>query len=91
MTKSDLIKIVAKRAHLTKKASTDAVEALFEEVTRSLSKGQKVVISGFGTFYLSQVKDKEVVPFGNEHKRQVVKRHKVVNFRVGKPLKKAVW
>ncbi len=91
MTKSDLIKIVAKRAHLTKKASTDAVESMFEEMTRALSKGQKVVISGFGTFYLSQVKDKEVVPFGNENKRQVVKKHKVVNFRVGKPLKKIVW
>lgn len=91
MTKSDLIKVVAKRAHLTKKASNDAVEVLFEEITRGLTKGQKVVISGFGTFYLSQVKDKEVVPFGNETKRQTVKRHKVVNFRVGKPLKKAVW
>lgn len=91
MTKSDLIKIVAKQANLTKKASSDAVETLFDEISRALSKGNKVVISGFGTFYLSQVKDKEVVPFGDEKKRQTVKRHKVVNFRVGKPLKKAVW
>lgn len=91
MTKSDLIKVVAKRANLTKKAASDAIETLFDEVNRGLAKGNKVVISGFGTFYLSQVKDKEVVPFGNESKRQTVKRHKVVNFRVGKPLKKAVW
>jgi len=91
MTKSDLIKVVAKKAHLTKKASSDAIETLFEEVNRSLTKGNKVVISGFGTFYLSQVKDKEVVPFGNESKRQTVRKHKVVNFRVGKPLKKSVW
>lgn len=91
MTKSDLIKIVAKRAHLTKKASNDSIEVVFEEIARALSKGNKVVISGFGTFYTSQVKDKQVVPFGNEAKRQTVKRHKVVNFRVGKPLKKQVW
>lgn len=91
MTKSDLIKVVAKRANLTKKASSDAIESLFDEVNRALAKGNKVVISGFGTFYLSQVKDKQVVPFGNEAKRQTVKRHKVVNFRVGKPLKKSVW
>lgn len=91
MTKSDLIKIVAKKAHLTKKAASDSVESLFDEVSRALTKGNKVVISGFGTFYLSQVKDKEVVPFGNESKRQTVKKHKVVNFRVGKPLKKSVW
>ncbi|MEO8581287.1 MAG: HU family DNA-binding protein [Patescibacteria group bacterium] len=91
MTKSDLIKVVAKRANLTKKAASDSIETLFDEVNRSLAKGNKVVISGFGTFYLSQVKDKEVVPFGNESKRQTVKKHKVVNFRVGKPLKKTVW
>lgn len=91
MTKSQLVDIVAKKAHLTKKASTEAIEALFEEVTRSLAKGDKVVISGFGTFYVSQVKDKQVVPFGDESKRQTIRGHRVINFRVGKPLKKAVW
>ena len=91
MTKSQLISIVAKKAHLTKKASEEAIEVLFEEVNRALKKGDKVVISGFGTFYLSRVKDKQVVPFGNEAKRQTIKGHKVVNFRVAKPLKKEVW
>lgn len=91
MTKSQLISVIAKKAHLTKKASLEAVEALFEEINRSLKKGEKVVISGFGTFYVSKVGDKQVVPFGNEAKRQTIKGHKVVNFRVGKPLKKIVW
>lgn len=91
MTKSQLVAVIAKKAHLTKKASSDSIEALFEEVIRSLKKGEKVVISGFGTFYVSKVGDKQVVPFGNESKRQTIKGHKVVNFRVGKPLKKQVW
>ncbi len=91
MTKSQLIAIVAKKAHLTKRGSEEAIEALFEEVIRSLKKGEKVVISGFGTFYLGKVKDKQVVPFGQETKRQTIKGHRVVNFRVGKPLKKTVW
>ena len=91
MTKSQLISIVAKKAHLTKKAAEDAIEALFADVTRALNKGEKVVISGFGTFYVGKVKDKQVVPFGNETKRQTIKGHRVVNFRVGKPLKKKVW
>ena len=91
MTKSQLVAVIAKKAHLTKKASSDAIEALFEEVIRSLKKGEKVVISGFGTFYVGKVGDKQVVPFGNEEKRQTIKGHKVVNFRVGKPLKKQVW
>ena len=91
MTKSQLITIIAKKAHLTKKASEEAIDTLFDEITRSLKKGDKVVISGFGTFYLGRVKGKQVVPFGKEDQRQVIKSHKVVNFRVGKPLKRVVW
>jgi len=91
MTKSDLIAIVSKRAHLTKKAANDAVESFLDEVIRGLKKGDKIVLSGFGTFYLGKVNDKEVVPFGQEGKRQTIKAHKVVNFRAGKPLRKLVW
>lgn len=91
MTKSQLINIVAKKAHLTKKASNEAIEVFLDEIKKALKKGEKVVISGFGTFYLSKVGDKEVVPFGDESKRQTIKGHNVVNFRVGKPLKKIVW
>lgn len=91
MTKHDLISIVAKKAHLTKKAAGDAVLAFLDEVENALVKGEKVVLSGFGTFYVSKVADKEVVPFGNEVQRQTVRGHRVVNFRVGKPLKKKAW
>ena len=91
MTKSDVIAVVSKKGHLTKKAATEAVEVFLEEVKRALNKGEKVVLSGFGTFYLSKVADKEVVPFGKEDKRQTIKAHRVINFRVGKPLKKTVW
>ncbi|MEA2056935.1 MAG: HU family DNA-binding protein [Patescibacteria group bacterium] len=91
MTKSDLVDIVAKKAHLTKKAAKEAIDALFEEVERNLVKGDKVVISGFGTFYVNKVDDKVVVPFGKEDKKQVVKAHRVINFRVGKPLRNKVW
>ncbi len=91
MTRSQLIAIVAKKAHLTKRASEEAIDALLEEVTRSLKKGEKVVLSGFGTFYVSEVDDKQVVPFGDEAKRQTIKAHRVVNFKAGKPLRKTVW
>lgn len=91
MTKSKLITIVSKRGHMTKKAATEAVEVFLDEVKKSLAKGEKVVLSGFGTFYLSKVSDKQVVPFGKEDKRQVIKAHRVVNFRVGKPFKRKVW
>ncbi len=91
MTKHSLINIVSKKVHLTKKAVKETVDTFFDEMIASLTKGDKVVVSGFGTFYIGKVDDKQVVPFGNETKRQVVKGHKVINFHVGKPLKKKVW
>ena len=90
MTKQTLINIVSKKVHLTKKAVKETVDSFFDESIIALGKGDKVVISGFGTFYIGKVEDKQVVPFGNESKRQVVKGHKVINFHVGKPLKKKV-
>jgi len=90
MTKQTLINIVSKNVHLTKKAVKETVDSFFAESIKALGKGEKVVISGFGTFYIGKVDDKQVVPFGNEAKRQVVKGHKVINFHVGKPLKKKV-
>lgn len=91
MTKHDIVSIVAKKAHLTKKAARESIDSFLDEVLKSLVKGDKVVLSGFGTFYVSKVADKQVVPFGNEVQRQTVKGHRVINFRVGKPLKKKVW
>jgi len=91
MTKQALTNIVSKKVHLTKKAVKETVDTFFDEMIVALAKGEKVVVSGFGTFYISKVEDKQVVPFGNETKRQVVKGHKVINFHVGKPLKKKVW
>ena len=91
MTKSQLIAVVAKKAKMSKRAAEEVIELTLAEMSSSLSKGEKVVLSNFGTFYVSKVKDKQVVPFGNEDKRQTIKAHKVVNFRPGKTLKRNVW
>ncbi len=91
MKKSDFYPIVAKKAHLTKKAAKDAVDTFLLELIKTLKKGDKVVLSGLGTFEVKLVKEKEVVPFGKEDKRLKIKAHHVVNFKVGKPLKKAIW
>lgn len=54
MTKSDLIAQVAKKANLTNKAARDAVQAVFAAITNALKKGDKVVVTGFGTFSVRQ-------------------------------------
>ena len=50
MTKTDLVEKIASKTGLTKKAAGDALEAVLETVTGALSKGDKVTITGFGTF-----------------------------------------
>ena len=91
MTKKEFIDIVAKKGHLTKKAAAEAIDVLLAEMSREIKKGERVVLSGFGTFYLSKVADKTIVPFGQVERRTTIKSHRVVNFRPGKPLRKAIW
>jgi len=50
MTKAGLIAQVAKKAGLTAKAAKDAVNTVFASMTDSLKRGEKVVVTGFGTF-----------------------------------------
>lgn len=91
MKKSDYYPLIAKNAHLTKKAAKDAIDTFLDEVVRTLKKGDKVVLSGFGTLSVGKVGAKDVVPFGKSDKRVTVKSHHVVNFKAAKPLRKAVW
>ncbi len=50
MTKNQLIEKVAKKAHLTKRAAADAVNSTFDVIFENLARGEKTIITGFGTF-----------------------------------------
>lgn len=50
MTKADLVAQVAKKAGLTAKASKDAVTSIFSSISDAMKRGEKVVVTGFGTF-----------------------------------------
>ncbi len=50
MTKADLVAQVAKKAGLTSKAAKDAVSAIFNSMADAMKRGEKVVVTGFGTF-----------------------------------------
>ncbi len=89
MTKNQLIEILSRKAHLTKKASRESVETFLEEVKKALQKGDKVVLSGFGTFKVVSVKDKPVIVPGTKERR-IVKAHRAARFTAGKTLKKLI-
>lgn len=52
MTKNELIEKVAKKSNLTKRAAADAVNSTFGLIRDSLVRGEKVIITGFGTFLI---------------------------------------
>lgn len=52
MTKNELVEKVAKKANLTKSAASDAVNQTFNLIKDSLVRGEKVIITGFGTFLI---------------------------------------
>ena len=89
MTKQQMFEVVARKAHLTKKAARESIETFLDEIKKSISKGEKVVLSGFGTFKVANVKDKPVI-IPRTKERKIVKGHRVARFTPGKTLKKAV-
>jgi len=50
VNKAELVDRLAATLDVTKKLAGEAVEAIVDEITRSVAKGDKVAISGFGVF-----------------------------------------
>jgi integration host factor subunit alpha len=50
MTKADLVDLIYERVHSSKKEACEVVEQIFSIIRESLRQGDKVKISGFGTF-----------------------------------------
>ena len=89
MTKRDLIDVVAKKANLTNKAARDSVQAVINSIRDSLKRGEKVVITGFGTFSIR----KRVERVGRNPKtgeKITIAARKAPGFTPGKTLKKVV-
>lgn len=89
MTKKDLIELVAKKANLTNKASRDSVQSLLNAIRDTLKRGEKVVITGFGTFSVRQRASR----IGRNPKTGesiTIAARKAPGFTPGKTLKKAV-
>lgn len=50
MKKNELIDLVAEKTNVTKKEVEQVYEAILETMIEALSKGDKVLLSGFGSF-----------------------------------------
>ncbi len=50
MNKEELVKEVSKKAKVSQKATSDILAALLDTIEKTVSKGKKVTLVGFGTF-----------------------------------------
>ena len=89
MKKSKLIESLADKLKLTKKTTKQIIDIFLEEVTKSLSRGERVKLSGFGVFWTKIFKSKQVLPIGKEQKKKIAPR-RMPRFTPGTSLKKAV-
>lgn len=89
MTKNELVERVSKKVGLTRKASFEAVNAVFGNIREALGKGDKVVISGFGTF---KVRTRATRVGRNPQSGAQIKiiGHKLPGFTAGKTLRRLI-
>lgn len=90
MKKAELVDEVQSTAGFdTKKDAESAVDAVFDVITKSLSRGEEVQITGFGTFKATHRAARQGVNPRTGEKIQIAART-VPKFSAGKGLKDAV-
>ncbi|MDD2730632.1 MAG: HU family DNA-binding protein [Candidatus Portnoybacteria bacterium] len=89
MTKDQIIEAIAARCGCSKKQSGDCLDTILETITKALQKGDKVALTGFGVFQVSNRKARKGVNPKTGAKIQIPAM-KVPKFRAGKALKDAV-
>ena len=89
MNKTELIAVVSQAAGLTKKDTERVINAALDTITTSLVEGEKVQLSGFGTF---EVKDREARIGRNPHTKEAVDipATRVPSFKASQALKDTV-
>ena len=89
MNKTELVDAVAASTGLTKTDTKITIDAVFEEITKALKKGDPVQLIGFGTFKTSERKAREG---RNPQTGATIKiaARKVPSFSAGAALKDAV-
>ena len=50
MNKEELVKAIATKSKLSQKATSDVISAILETVEKTVSKGKKITLVGFGSF-----------------------------------------
>ncbi len=90
MTKGDLITVAADAANTTKKDATIMLDAVLDAVAQSLSKGESVTLTGFGTFRVSKRASRTGVNPRDTKMKIKIPEMILPAFKAGKSLKDAI-
>lgn len=89
MTKIELISALAQKGRCTRKEAEDALNLVTDVIIESLIAGEKIHLTGLGTFEIHERKAKETKnPRTNQ--QMIVPAKKAPAFRASKHLKEAV-
>lgn len=86
VNKSDLVSMVAEKAHLTKRDARVALDSCFELIIEALLKGEEVNITNFGVFEVKTRKSREGT-HPKHHTPLIIEEANTISFRVAKELK----
>ena len=86
MTKADIIEAIYEKVGFSKKEAADLVEMIFDLIKDTLSKGEKIKISGFGNFV---VRDKNPRTGRNPQTGEAIKitQRRVLTFKPSQVLR----
>ena len=89
LNKKLLVEAVAEELDITKKDATTAVETVFNVITKTLSEGGKVDISGFGKFEVAERGERQGINPATKETITIAAT-KSPKFKAAKALKEAV-
>lgn len=89
MNKTDLVNVLADKTGMTKKDAGEALDTVLDSIVDALKRGEKVTITGFGTF---EVRSRKARKGRNPQTGEeiTIPARNVAAFRAGKNLKEAV-
>ena len=87
--KNDLIQSLIRKVGLSQRQAAESLSTILDEISKALSKGEEVVLTGFGKFLVSQRKEREGINPKTKEKI-IIPAVKTPRFKAGQTLKDAV-
>lgn len=90
MTKQEFVDQVASKTNMSRREAQDAVDAVLDSITDTLTRGGEINFTGFGKFSTQHRKERQGVNPRNPSEKVTIPAATVPKFSAGSSLKQAV-